>query len=259
MSQIEYGNTNKKFIISIDVGIKNLGICIFNVCREMRLVDGEEELFSNVKIEDWKTVSLIKENTKKCDKCMKNGSKCGNVGTYQGVCEGIEMNYCGRHKGTFDKGAIITTRKAVKANSVNMVDLGVAIKEELDKITNSLERIDVVLIENQISPIANRMKTIQGMIMQYYIMKDVRSVIMISSQNKLKNFENIKKNSYKNRKLLGIAITRELLNSELFKHGKWLFVGNKLDDLADAFLQGYYYLAKEQHISKQNVMLSTHV
>ena len=32
--------------------------------------------------------------------------------------------------------------------------------------------IDTVIIENQISPIANRMKTLQGMIAQYFIMKE---------------------------------------------------------------------------------------
>ena len=33
-----------------------------------------------------------------------------------------------------------------------------------------------VIIENQISPIANRMKTIQGMITQYFIMKNIYNV-----------------------------------------------------------------------------------
>ena len=34
-----------------------------------------------------------------------------------------------------------------------------------------IESITHVFIENQISPIANRMKTIQGMLAQYFIMK----------------------------------------------------------------------------------------
>ena len=48
-------------------------------------------------------------------------------------------------------------------------------------------RITHVIIENQISPLANRMKTIQGMLCQYFIMKESEPVIeFISSMNKLK-------------------------------------------------------------------------
>ena len=38
-------------------------------------------------------------------------------------------------------------------------------------------------------PIANRMKTIQGMIAQYFIDKNVKLIKFISASNKLKNFK----------------------------------------------------------------------
>ena len=48
--------------------------------------------------------------------------------------------------------------------------------------------IDTVVIENQISPIANRMKTVQGMITQYFLMRgvDKRQIIYFSAVQKLK-------------------------------------------------------------------------
>ena len=51
-----------------------------------------------------------------------------------------------------------------------MVTLGKNMKGVFDEIMCDVSGIEIVLIENQISPIANRMKTIQGMIMQYFIM-----------------------------------------------------------------------------------------
>jgi hypothetical protein len=48
--------------------------------------------------------------------------------------------------------------------------------------------VDTVVIENQISPIANRMKTVQGMITQYFLMRgvDKRRIIYFSAVQKLK-------------------------------------------------------------------------
>jgi len=54
------------------------------------------------------------------------------------------------------------------ANSMNLVSIGIALKEELENYITD-DDIDHVIIENQISPIANRMKSIQGMITQYFI------------------------------------------------------------------------------------------
>ena len=53
---------------------------------------------------------------------------------------------------------------------------------------DSLGDIDRVIIENQISPIANRMKTVQGMLSQYFLMSnDKLDIEFISSINKLKD------------------------------------------------------------------------
>jgi hypothetical protein len=52
----------------------------------------------------------------------------------------------------------------------------------------AVHAIDTVVIENQISPIANRMKTVQGMITQYFLMRGVDKcrIIYFSAVQKLK-------------------------------------------------------------------------
>jgi len=106
------------------------------------------------------------------------------------------------------------------------------------------QKIDCVLIENQISKIASTMKTIQGMITQYFVMLKVTDIHYVSSFNKLKMFLKSKKNyNYKERKDLGIqcALTTIIETQE----SKWLTLfenHKKKDDLADSFLQGLWYI-----------------
>ena len=105
------------------------------------------------------------------------------------------------------------------------------------------QSIDIVLIENQMGKIATRMKTIQGMIAQYFIMKNVNDIHFISASNKLKDYIS-KKTTYSERKHKGIEICEELLiNNETFgTHLDMFHKHKKKDDLADCFLQGLWYL-----------------
>ena len=78
----------------------------------------------------------------------------------------------------------------VNANNVKLIDLGINLKNECNNLfeTVDLKSIDMILLENQISPIANRMKTIQGMVAQYFIDNGNYNIEFISSANKLKLF-----------------------------------------------------------------------
>ena len=49
-----------------------------------------------------------------------------------------------------------------KAGDVDLIDIGKNMKAELDKFV--FDDIQHVVIENQLSPLASRMKTIQGML-----------------------------------------------------------------------------------------------
>ena len=142
------------------------------------------------------------------------------------------------------------------ASKIDLVTIGKNIQSKLDyELNNEFENIEVVVIENQISPIANRMKTIQGMIAQYFIMKipDIR-IEFVNASNKLKCDEAEKKNvseivsstekqKYSERKKQGIQRTLLLLNDCKYENWRDFFQKHsKKDDLADCFLQGLWFI-----------------
>ena len=148
------------------------------------------------------------------------------------IIETIELKYLNHIKNTNKN-----------ANHLNMVTLGISLKEKFKNIFD-YESIDKVLIENQIGPIALRMKCLQGMIMQHLIENGVTNIIEVSSGNKLKDFLDGKKTTYAERKKIGIKVTRDLLEKKNILHG-WIEEFNKSkkkDDLADCFLQGLWYI-----------------
>ena len=150
----------------------------------------------------------------------------------------------------------------VNASHVDLITVGRNIQKKFDAIFHSMSsEITHVVIENQISPIANRMKTIQGMVAQYFIMKSPTIIIeFVSSSNKLKmvtqsqdtddekedNDEKENKDDkldYAGRKKKGVIICLELLKNDNAMTC-YLKTHKKKDDLADAFLQGIWYIDK---------------
>ena len=136
------------------------------------------------------------------------------------------------------------------ANETDLVTIGRNMKTKMDVIEN-FSNITHVLIENQISPIANRMKTVQGMLSQYFIMKHESSQIeFISSKNKLKGLDIINENEasqYKQHKKDAIFHTNNILE-KYFPTWKSVMSSSKKDDLADALLQGLMYLKYKYNI-----------
>jgi hypothetical protein len=136
------------------------------------------------------------------------------------------------------------------ASDVDLITIGKNIKLKFDALFLEEKNIDYVIIENQISPIANRMKTIQGQIVQYFIMSgiNVTNIEFISASNKLKEFETGGKTEYKDRKKLGIIKTQEILqNNKNFSniymnYMNYFNTHKKKDDLADSFLQGLWFI-----------------
>lgn len=161
--------------------------------------------------------------------------------------------------------------KVKKCDEYDLIDLGRKLKVACNLEFNT-DEIDIVLIENQISPIANRMKTLQGMLSQYFIMKnDDIKIVFVSSQNKLKFFDkqiikgmdtNVSNNAgvgdevdkndnnsskkYKENKKNGVFYCKHLLKNKYDSNKDWItkMDTKKNDDLADAFLQGIWYLEK---------------
>jgi hypothetical protein len=263
-------------ILSIDVGIKNLAYC---------LIESKNGSFT---IDNWSVINLCKEKNLVCKSCKKkayyikadecyckthakktvykiptpadNINKIKKLKIADLFAKATEMDISFNKPITKDKlnGLVNEYIKdnylepiiAERADNFNLIELGINLKELLDKEASIItDAIDCIVIENQISPLANRMKTLQGMIAQYFIMNNNNNIVFLSAANKLKQFIGIKKTTYNERKKLSVDITKNLLN----KHNStWIDVFSKhgkKDDLADCFLQAIYYLSEKENIN----------
>lgn len=167
-------------------------------------------------------------------------------------------------------GATSTIPKPKKPNytyahDLDLITYGRNLTKHLDVILYSSFHsvntpIDMMIIENQISTLASRMKTLQGMITQYFIMKQVPQIEFISASCKLKLFTDsttihedidgdeliVDASTYADRKKSGIAVCRslgEISRKHNSDYAKWMSVfetHKKKDDLADCFLQGLW-------------------
>lgn len=137
-----------------------------------------------------------------------------------------------------------------KANDVDLFNIGLNIKTKFNKLFENEESIEYVIIENQISPIATRMKTIQGMLVQYFIMSNlnVHHIDFISAANKLKDCDVKDKSKYSDRKKLGIAKCLEKITDDnrFSEHIEYFNTHKKKDDLSDSFLQGIWFINNKQ-------------
>ena len=159
--------------------------------------------------------------------------------------------------------------KSKNANQIHLVEIGKRIKTQFDHVFSKYYLTHVIL-ENQISPIAGRMNTIQGMVSQYFIMRDRTdqlAIDFISSAGKLKGFvpdtlakpnEGVTKgptkgpeNTYKTHKRDGIAFCNQFMaaNPGLATFRHIIDASTKKDDLADSFLQGIYFMRRENIIN----------
>lgn len=135
-----------------------------------------------------------------------------------------------------------------KAKDLTLIDYGIKIKELFSKKFKN-KKLNKILIENQIGPIALRMKTLQGMIIQHFIENDINDIVCVNSSNKLKEFLGKKKTTYSERKKFSIKYTKEILEES---HLNWCDLFNKSskkDDLADCFLQCLWYLKNKNLIN----------
>ena len=148
---------------------------------------------------------------------------------------------------------VLQAPKKKTANETDLISIGRNMTKLLDEMPEIKDgTITHVILENQISTIANRMKTIQGMLAQYFIMRGCPDIVIefVSSSNKLKDFVEEKNTSYKQHKKDGITICRRFLeNNPNWTQWESVLQTTKRDDLADSFLQGIWYLKRGNIIS----------
>ena len=142
--------------------------------------------------------------------------------------------------------AVSAKPKVISAASMDLITIGRNMHKRFDAMPHISSGLDMVIIENQLSTLATRMKTLQGMITQYFIMRGVPNIQFISATNKLKLFSDAAsddKTEYAERKKRSVEITRTLIPADqqlkFEKH-------KKKDDLADCFLQGLWWFCTRE-------------
>ena len=278
-------------VLSIDVGIKNLALCIiyledkkyidtykFNIekLEIVNLIDDQKILCefelsdknkNKSKILCNKPAKYIKNN---CCFCKNHATKNNDfiLPTSQfnkikrlkldeliKLADDYNIDYEKKNKvylldsiEKFINNKVFNNIGEVKCKEISLIDISKKIKSKLDLFLNDIQDINYVLIENQISPIANRMNCIQGMLTQYFINNNIVNIQYISAINKLKEFIGDEKLNYNERKKKSISITKNILNEvDMNLHDKENIVNNfmkskKQDDLADCFLQAIWFL-----------------
>lgn len=260
-----------KRVLSFDVGIKNLAFCVVE---------------SGNTILVWRSISLAKEELTPdvpamCMQCKKKAVwKCKELffckkhGTHTDYYMPVpalykktkaELQLICKKKGDQGKDTIqgkdemlkeirdamlipIVKKKSVHAQDISLIDIAKTMTRLLD--SECFTGITDVLIENQISPIAGRMKTLQGILTEYFVIRYPSAQIRyISSANKLKsndtkepaNKEPTDKSTYADHKKDAIELCRSKIE------GDWLSMFEsykKKDDLADCYLQACWFMSK---------------
>ena len=262
--------------VSIDVGIKNLSFCLFSKNDNGSYYEVLQ--WDNIDLTEKYELTCVETNKNEiCGRpakftkdnkcyCLKHSKKMKyllpnaefNIGFLNKQKIQNLIDIAEKYKITYDKPCkktdliniivdfsqknCLEAISTVNATKVDLVTIGKNIQHKFDAIFK--DHIDIIIIENQIGPLANKMKTIQGMLAQYFIMKNNNIQIdFINSSNKLKDYTDDKLD-YKQRKQLGIKTCLEMVTSD-FKYNSWSSFfqkHKKKDDLSDCFLQGLWYI-----------------
>jgi hypothetical protein len=220
-----------KTILSIDIGIQNLAHCWIGVENKALSIHSWDVL----NLTDHRTCSCLEKATHELDTTYFCKKHCQHATKTLSQC----IQLCSTHKlplGTKDEMVASLKRHTKKLSPPTLVDLG---KQIIEKYARFTVLPDVVVIENQIGPLASKMKAIQGLVIQYWLMRHVK-VECVSACNKLKLFHE-GKTTYKERKQLSIQYATQLIQQyQLQDHG--FYKHKKKDDLADTLLQGFWYI-----------------
>lgn len=210
------------------------------------------------------------EESEKSKKSKKSTIICGG-GTIKCACKDEPLHtdkeytkyFCKKH---YEKELKTTLKnyklqklKNLNVNYESNIVLATNMYERLDKIPEMLE-VDSVIIENQPSLKNPVMKNIASLLFGYFVLrgileKKIKLVKFMSPLNKLKMNKEITENELSKytkkadikraTKKLGITYCKILLNKKK-KQLEMIEDHKKQDDLCDAFLQGYYYLYKNE-------------
>tara|TARA_Y100000385_G_scaffold234513_1_gene247829 strand:- start:4430 stop:5167 length:738 start_codon:yes stop_codon:yes gene_type:complete len=243
-----------KKIISFDIGIKNLAYCIIEKSDE------------NFKILHWDIINILEEKFSNIPKCNNYIKKNKNLQ----LCNNPAISFIENNNNKLFFCKKITCQKFLKTNYSNLkinlikkittknysiLEMGSSLLKKLNSIKDIILNIDQVIIENQ--PVLKNptMKSIQMILYSFFIeygynsdQSSINNIILFSARDKLKLYNgpcidtSKIKNQYNKRKYLSIEYTKYYIKDSEFY--EYFINNNKKDDLADSFIQGYYYLYK---------------
>ena len=298
-------------VLSIDVGIKNLAYCLFELTPDAGKIKTPESMMQRASIMAWDTMNLCDDGTisEKPAAPMCAHSGCKFAAKFMHSSNATITHYCTRHANASDHKmplpwSIVSSKllkkmaldelksfsgeylsssipekfeksklkmlqhvtaalaaeylvavgakpKVISAASMDLITIGRNMHRQFDALPHLASGVDVVIIENQLSTLATRMKTLQGMITQYFIMRGVPNIQFISATNKLKLFAEEGKEGegcYADRKKRSMEITRGLIAQHAPEHTVLYDKHKKKDDLADCFLQGVWWLCTREKL-----------
>ena len=268
-------------VLSIDVGIKNLAYCLFEKTSDaLQFKITKWDIINISEQEDSAKCCFIEKN-ESCNKaakfkkdekcyCLKHSKKQAlhiptaeqkpsfinkqKIQKLYEIADSHNIKYESKIKkvnlvaliNDYIDHHYLQTIESKNAADVDLFNIGLNIKTKFNKLFENEGTIDSVIIENQISPIATRMKTIQGMIVQYFIMANLKvdHIEFISAANKLKDCEIKGKTNYSDRKKIGISKCLEMISADFRfnEHIEYFNKHKKRDDLSDSFLQGIWFI-----------------
>ena len=222
--------------LSFDIGIKNLAYC---------------EISPDKKILQWGILNLNENPI--C--CMHLKKPCDKQASHCIISDNIENYYCSSH---INHKSLETKDKKIKKKKLNTnYDICKLSQTCINKLnTIDLKNVNQVLIENQPALKNPTMKSIQMIVYTFFIingiMKDTSSIEhihMVNARNKLKVYkgpkiECNKKGKYAQNKFLSVEYTKTMIIKEKDEFIELFNQSKKKDDLADAYLQGIYWIEK---------------
>ena len=215
--------------LSFDVGIKNLAFC---------------SLDDNKKILDWGIINLDKNPICQCGL----QKECCKSSTFIVTCDNGETKYsCTPHTKKYKK-------KKKMNNDRDIFNLSKIMIYDLNLKEDFLNH-EIICIENQPALKNPTMKTVQMILYSYFMIegatkdKPVNEVHMINARNKLKVYKGPEieckfTDKYKKNKYLSVEYTKLMILEEDNKFIELFTESKKKDDLADAYLQGIYFIDK---------------
>lgn len=247
---------------SFDIGTKNLGVCVVD------RLDG----YPGFRIRKWKLISLVsdtgKSKTLKCktkykSRITKKMETCGKRPTFWNPT--TKIGYCKLHvpKETNNTDEELNTdgelniERYTTCRNITDFELNRKLIQELDLLPELWKDCHEVVVESQMQ---SSMRKISDMIFSYLVdrtvhqpdcqLKNVRKVNACKKLNiPLDKLPMVvpegSQDEYNDRKQLAEKQCQALLRYVDKEWRDYYYSQKKQDDLADAFLQGLYFLLKK--------------